>query len=166
MMTPPSLQKRIESATQSSGFSKTTAEPAQQDESVTTTEIVMPQKGGPNVLRSRRQSLPQPAADEVLIRVEATGVSFAEVQMLRGRYFNQPSFPFVPGYDVVGTITEVGRNVHSLAVGQRVAALTEIGGWAEHVVLPAEKLVPVPDGVDPAEAVAVVTNGVTAWQML
>jgi NADPH:quinone reductase-like Zn-dependent oxidoreductase len=49
------------------------------------------------------------------------------LNVLRGPYFDQPSFPFVPGYDVVGTITEVGRNVHSLA------ALTETGGWAEHV---------------------------------
>lgn len=102
----------------------------------------------------------------MVIRVEATGVSFADVQMLRGGYFDQPTFPFVPGYDLVGTVTEVGANVSEVTVGQRVAALTETGAWADRVVLPAETLAPVPDGLDPAAAVAVVTNGVTAWQML
>ena len=86
--------------------------------------------------------------------------------MLRGRYFAQPKFPFVPGYDLVGTVVAVGPRVRDVAVGQRVAALTHTGGWADQVVLPADKLVPVPNGVDPADAVAVVTNGVTAWQMV
>ena len=86
--------------------------------------------------------------------------------MLRGRYFAQAKFPFVPGYDLVGTVVAVGPRVRDVAVGQRVAALTHTGGWAEQVVLPADKLVPVPNGVDAADAVAVVTNGVTAWQMV
>ncbi|ELY92258.1 medium chain dehydrogenase/reductase family protein [Natrialba taiwanensis] len=126
----------------------------------------MPHTGGPNILQKRKRDLPPAKADEVRVRVEAAGFSFAEVQMLRGRYFNQPRFPFVPGYDLVGTVTDVGPGVSDLAVGKRVAALTETGSWAENVVLPAEKLVPVPDNLDPADTVAVVTNGVTARQML
>jgi NADPH:quinone reductase-like Zn-dependent oxidoreductase len=86
--------------------------------------------------------------------------------MLWGRYFSQTKFPFVPGYDLVGTVTEVDKDVSGVAVGQRVAALAETGGWADHVVLHAKKLAPVPDGIDPAAAVAVITNGVIAWQML
>lgn len=146
--------------------SKPTTDTTRPKRTIKTTEIVMPRKGSPGVLRVRQRELPYPESGEVLVRVEAAGVSFAEVQMLRGRYFNQPSFPFIPGYDLVGVVSAVGANVHHLPVGQRVAALTETGGWADQVVLPAEKLVPVPDGVDPAEAVAVVTNGMTAWQML
>ena len=134
--------------------------------SAVATEIMMPHEGGPEVLELLRREPPRPAAGETLVRVEATGVSFAEVQMLRGRYFNQPGFPFVPGYDLVGTVTEIGEGVDGELLNQRVAALTETGAWTDHVVLDAQKLAPVPEGIDPAEAVAVVTNGVTAWQML
>ncbi len=165
-MIPQSVEQKITSITQSIKSSKGHEATAQLDESVTTTEIVMPHQGGSDVLQSRQRHRPHPEAHEVLIRVETAGVSFAEVQMLRGRYFNQPSFPFVPGYDLVGTIAEIGRSVDRFSVGQRVAGLTETGGWAAHVVLPSKKLVPVPEGIDPVEAVAVITNGVTAWQML
>ena len=130
------------------------------------TEIVMPREGGPEVLRVGRRGRPIPAPNQAVVRVEAAGVSFAEVQMLKGRYFMQPKFPFVPGYDLVGTVEEVGGDVDGGLVGQRVAALTQTGSWTERVALDASKLAPVPEGLDPAEAVVAVTNGVTAWQML
>jgi NADPH:quinone reductase-like Zn-dependent oxidoreductase len=98
--------------------------------------------------------------------MEATGVSFAEQQMRRGRYYDQPPFPFVPGYDLVGTVAATGEGVDAGLAGTRVAALLKIGGWASHVVLDAADLVPVPDGVGAAEAETVVINGITAWQML
>jgi 2-desacetyl-2-hydroxyethyl bacteriochlorophyllide A dehydrogenase len=132
----------------------------------TRTEIVMPREGGPEVLQAHRRDLPSPEPGQVTVRVEAAGVSFAEVQMLKGRYFGQPKFPFVPGYDLVGEVEEVGEDVDEGMVGTRVAALTETGSWADRVTLPASKLAPVPDALDPADAVAAVTNGVTAWQML
>lgn len=132
----------------------------------TVTEIVMPRGGGPEVLRVHRRELPGLAPGQATVRVEAAGVSFAEVQMLKGRYFNQPKFPFVPGYDLVGSVIEVGEAVDDGLLGRRVAALTETGAWAGRVVIEAEKLATVPEGLDSADAVAVVTNGVTAWQML
>ena len=89
--------------------------------------IVMPRMGGPEVLHSVRRPAPRPAAGEAVVRVEAAGVSFAEVQMLRGRYFMQPRFPFVPGYDLVGTVEAVGAGGDMALVGQRVAALTQTG---------------------------------------
>ena len=131
------------------------------------TEIVMPRGGDPDVLAVVRQGfLRSPKAGEAVVRVEAAGVSFAEVQMLKGRYFNQPKFPFVPGYDLVGTVEEVGEGVDERLLERRVAALTETGAWADRVALDAEKLAMVPDGIEAADAVAAVTNGVTAWQML
>src|ERR687894_178240 len=130
------------------------------------TEIVMPREGGPEVLRVGRRELAAPGPGQAVARVEAAGVSFAEVQMLKGRYFGQPKFPFVPGYDLVGRVEEVGEDVDEGMVGTRVAALTQTGAWADRVTLPASKLAPVPDALDPADAVAAVTNGVTAWQML
>ena len=132
----------------------------------TRTEIVMPREGGPEVLETRRRELPGPGPGQVVVRVEAAGVAFSEVQMLKGRYFGQPKFPFVPGYDLVGEVEEVGEGVDENMLGARVAALTETGSWADRVVLDADDVTPVPEGLDPADAVAVVTNGVTAWQML
>ena len=130
------------------------------------TEIVLPAVGAPETLEVRRRELPPPGAGEALIRVEATGVSFAEGSMRRGRYPGQPKVPFVPGYDLVGVVTDLGPGVVGVAVGQRVAAVTKTGGWADHVVLPTADLVPVPEGVDAAAAETAVVNGVTAWQML
>ena len=130
------------------------------------TEIVMPRKGGPEVLEVHRRDLPAPEPGQAVVRVEATGVAFSEVQMLKGRYFGQPKFPFVPGYDLVGTVEDVGEGVDEGLLGRRVGALTETGAWADRVVIGAEDAAPVPEGLDPADAVAAVTNGVTAWQML
>ena len=130
------------------------------------TEIVLPSVGEPETLVVRRRLLAAPGSGEVVVRVEATGVSFAEKSMRRGKYPGQPKFPFVPGYDLVGIVTLVGPGVDQVSVGQRVAAVTKTGGWADFVLLPAADLFPVPEGLDPAEAETAVVNGVTAWQML
>src|SRR6266550_4718431 len=130
-------------------------------------EIVLPGIGEPESLRPRTRDLPDPAPRQALVRVEATGVSFAEQQMRRGKYYDQPAFPFVPGYDLVGVVEALGPgDPAEVRVGQRVAALTKTGGWADRVLLDAADLVPVPDGVGAADAETVVVNGVTAWRML
>ncbi|BCJ61803.1 medium chain dehydrogenase/reductase family protein [Micromonospora endophytica] len=131
-----------------------------------TTEIVLPGVVEPIGLQVRTRELPAPAAGQVVLRVEATGVSFAEQQMRRGKYYDQPPFPFVPGYDLVGTVTAVGPGVDPGLTGRRFAAVTKIGAWASQVLIEAADLVPVPDGVSPAAAETVVVNGITAWQML
>jgi NADPH:quinone reductase-like Zn-dependent oxidoreductase len=130
------------------------------------TEIVLPGVVDPEGLRLRTAQVPAPGTGQVVIRMEATGVSFAEQQMRRGRYYDQPPFPFVPGYDLVGTVTAVGAGADASLLGQRVAALTKVGGWASHVTVDAADAVAVPPGLDPAAAETVVLNGITAWQML
>ncbi|MFF0203988.1 medium chain dehydrogenase/reductase family protein [Streptomyces sp. NPDC005017] len=133
------------------------------------TEIVLPAVGEPETLQVRVRELPRPGLGQALVRVEASGVTFAEQQMRRGKYYDMPAFPFVPGYDLVGVIEELGPQAPGaipLAAGQRVAALTKTGGWADRVLLEAADLVPVPDGVPAAEAETLVTNGATAWRML
>ncbi|WP_433187622.1 medium chain dehydrogenase/reductase family protein [Actinoallomurus sp. CA-150999] len=130
------------------------------------TEVVLPGAVEPSGLEVRTRDLPAPGAGKVILRMDATGVSFAEQQMRRGRYYNQPPFPFVPGYDLVGTVTAIGPGVAAEIAGRRFAAVTKIGAWASHVLLDAEDLVPVPDGVSAAAAETVVVNGITAWQML
>ncbi|MFI9563889.1 medium chain dehydrogenase/reductase family protein [Streptomyces rishiriensis] len=129
-------------------------------------EIVLPGKVEPEGLRIRHGAVPAPGPGQVLVRMEATGVSFAEQQMRRGRYYDQPPFPFVPGYDLVGTVQATGEGVAADLAGARVAALVKVGAWASHVLVDAADAVPVPDGIDPAEAETLVVNGITAWQML
>ncbi|AQA13553.1 medium chain dehydrogenase/reductase family protein [Streptomyces malaysiensis] len=137
--------------------------------SVTTlvTEIVLPGRVEPSGLETRTRDLPAPGAGQVLLRMDATGVCFAEQQMRLGKYYNQPPFPFVPGYDVVGTITATGPDVDAGMTGRRFAAVTKVGAWASHLLIDAADLMPVPDDdMDAATVETVVVNGITAWQML
>ncbi|MFG2310554.1 medium chain dehydrogenase/reductase family protein [Streptomyces sp. NPDC048566] len=132
----------------------------------TCVEVVLPGTVEPEGLEFRRGAVPEASAGEVVIRMEATGVSFAEQQMRRGRYYDQPPFPFVPGYDLVGTVLSTGPGVDPALAGTRVAALLKVGGWATHVRVEAADVVPVPAGIGAAEAETLVVNGITAWQML
>ena len=134
--------------------------------SAVVTEIVLPGIVEPDGLQVHHRPTPEPARGQALVAMEATGVSFAEQQMRRGKYYDQPPFPFVPGYDLVGTVTGVGADVDPALVGTRVAALVKTGGWASAVIVDAGDLVPVPAGLDPAEAETLVVNGITAYQML
>lgn len=132
----------------------------------TTTEVVLPGIVEPDGLQLRDRVLPPPAPNQTRVSVDATGISFAEQQMRRGKYYDQPTFPFVPGYDLVGTVTAVGAGVDPSCVGQQVAAVTKSGAWASEVNLDVADVIPVPDDVDAAEAVTLLVNGVTAWRML
>ncbi|HJP72917.1 MAG TPA: medium chain dehydrogenase/reductase family protein [Pseudonocardiaceae bacterium] len=131
-----------------------------------TVEMVLRGVGEPESIEATRRELPAPGPGQAIVRMEATGVSFAEQSMRRGVYYDQPRFPFVPGYDLVGTIEALGDSASGLRVGQRVAALTKIGGWAQRVLLETGDLVPVPDGVSAEDAETVITNGLTAWRVL
>ncbi|MFC8226523.1 medium chain dehydrogenase/reductase family protein [Streptomyces sp. NPDC057287] len=130
------------------------------------TEIVLPGPVEPDGLETRTRELSAPAKGQVVLRMEATGVSFAEQQMRRGKYYDQPPFPFVPGYDVVGTVTAVGPEGDTALIGGRFAAVTKTGAWASHLLIDAADLMPIPDGADAAAVECVLVNGLTAWQML
>ncbi|MFI6848591.1 medium chain dehydrogenase/reductase family protein [Kitasatospora sp. NBC_00085] len=129
-------------------------------------EVVLPGIVAPEGLEIRESAVPEGGRGQIVVAMEATGVSFAEQQMRRGRYYDQPAFPFVPGYDLVGRVLATGAGVDPALAGQRVAALVKVGGWASHVVLDADDAVRVPEGLTAAEAETVVVNGITAWQML
>ncbi|MGC5561398.1 medium chain dehydrogenase/reductase family protein [Streptomyces sp. FR-108] len=129
-------------------------------------EVVLPGKVEPEGLQVRHGAVPVAGPGQVLVRMEATGISFAEQQMRRGRYFDQPPFPFVPGYDMVGTVLTTGEGVDPGLAGTRVAALLKVGGWSTHVLVDAADVVEVPDGIGAAQAETLVVSGVTAWQML
>ncbi|MDB4971525.1 MAG: oxidoreductase, zinc-binding dehydrogenase family protein [Myxococcales bacterium] len=129
-------------------------------------KVMISKRGGPDVLKLVEEELPEPGAGEARVKITAAGVAFADVLMREGLYPGVPKPPFAPGYDVVGTVDALGEGVTGFTIGTRVAALTRIGGYADYLCVPAESLVPVPDGVDAAEAVALVLNFLTAWQML
>lgn len=128
--------------------------------------VLITAKGGPEVLKLVEEDLPQPSSGQVRVKVLAAGVAFADILMRHGLYPNQPPFPFPPGYDIVGEIDAIGEGVENFRVGHRVAVLTMTGGYSQFTIVPAIHLVPVPDGLDPAEAVALVLNYVTAYQMM
>ena len=132
----------------------------------TLTEVVLPGVVEPDGLIIRQRPVPSPEKGQALVQMLATGVSFAEQGMRRNRYPGQPKFPFVLGYDLVGTVTAVGPGVADTLIGQRVAAVTKTGAWSTYALIDARDLVPVPESVDAAEAETLVVNGITAWQML
>jgi NADPH:quinone reductase len=124
--------------------------------------------GGPEVLELAEQAtIPVPGPGEVRIKVLAAGTGFTDTFIRRGRYpdFKGP-LPFIPGYDLVGVVEETGPGVPAQLTGQLVADLCVVGGYAQYAIRPARFLVPVPDGVDPAEAVCIPLAYLTAYQML
>ncbi len=131
-------------------------------------EVVMLRNfGTPGDLVPRAQSMPRPGPGEVRVRELAACVQFSDVIICQGKYPGlQQKPPFVPGYDVVGEVDEVGPGGSAFRVGDRVAALTVTGSYARYRVLAAADLVRVPGDVDPAEAATLVLSWVTAHQLL
>ena len=130
------------------------------------TRIVVTHYGGPDALQVVEEIAPVPKAGEVRVRVLAAGVSLPDVMMREGIHPETPPVPFTPGWDLVGVVDRLGDNVSGIEPGQVVAALPISGAYAELVCLPARDLVPVPPGLDAGEAVSLVLNYVTAYQML
>ena len=130
------------------------------------TRIVVTRYGGADVLQVIEEEAPEPRAGEVRVRVLAAGVSLPDVMMREGVHPETPRLPFTPGWDLVGVVERLGSGVSGVETGQIVSALPIHGAYAELVCLPVRELVPVPAGLDPAEAVSLVLNYVTAYQML
>ena len=128
--------------------------------------IVISRFGGPEVLDVVEDNLRDAQPGEVRVKVLAAGVSWVEYMMRQNTYPGQPKPPFTPGYDVVGIVDQAGADATQYSAGQKVAALLVHGGYSEYVFVPEEALVPVPDELDPAEAVCLVLNYVTAYQMM
>src|SRR5271165_112969 len=128
--------------------------------------VVITRLGGPEVLQLVDRDLPEPSRREVRVKVAAAGVAFADVLMRYGLYPGAPPVPFPPGYDIVGVVDAVGAEATGFKAGDNVAALTVTGGYSQFLVLPETELVRIPSGLDPAEAVSLVLNYTTAYQML
>ncbi|MEJ2547346.1 MAG: zinc-binding dehydrogenase [Gemmatimonadota bacterium] len=129
-------------------------------------QVWIEKSGPPEVLRVREAADPVPEPGELRVRVAFAGVNFAEVMARLGLYPDAPPLPFVPGYEVAGTVDALGSGVEGYQVGERVTAVTQFGGYADSVCLPSALVVRTPDSVSDAAAAALPVNYLTAHQML
>jgi len=129
-------------------------------------QVWIPRTGGPEVLELREAPTPSPGPGEVLIRVEAAGINFADLMARQGLYPDAPPLPAVVGYEVGGVVEAVGEGVATPTPGQPVVALTRFGGYATHVVVPAVQVFERPEGMSAEVAAAIPVNYLTAFQAM
>jgi NADPH2:quinone reductase len=120
--------------------------------------MMIEKPGGPEVLAGVDLPVTEPGPGELRVRVRACGIGATDLTMLGGKYAFAPKLPVVGGYEIAGRVEALGDGVQGFRVGQRVAALTVYGGFAERLVRGAEHFVPVPDEVSDVEAAAVILN--------
>ncbi|MED4988449.1 MULTISPECIES: quinone oxidoreductase family protein [Parageobacillus] len=122
--------------------------------------------GDPEVLEMVEMERPIPTGRRVLIKVEAIGVNYADTARREGHYVVPTPLPFIPGAEVAGVVSEVGEDVTSVHIGQRVVALIESGGYAEYVNVDERGVIPIPDELDFQQAVALPVQGLSAYHIL
>lgn len=130
------------------------------------TRIEITEPGGPEVLQARCVPLPTVAEGQVLIRVHAAGINRPDALQRAGKYPMKPGMDPIPGLEVAGEVVALGPGVTRFAVGDRVCALTNGGGYAEYCAVPAGQTLPVPDGVDWVQAAAIPETFFTVWANL
>lgn len=118
------------------------------------------------VLRVVERPWPQPAADEVVVKMSAAPINPADLNSIEGKYPIRPALPATPGMEGAGIVTEVGSNVRDLAVGAQVILPHSFGTWQEACAISADKLVAVPREIAPMQAAMLKVNPITAWRML
>jgi NADPH2:quinone reductase len=122
--------------------------------------IVISELGGPEVLVVNEVPAPTPGPDDLLVEVEAAGLNFIDVYHRIGLY--DLAAPLTPGLEGAGIVIEVGEDVNEFAVGDRVGWTSVLGSYAEQHVVPAEKAIPIPEGLDTGTVAAVLLQGLTA----
>jgi NADPH2:quinone reductase len=116
--------------------------------------------GGPEVLKLADLPIPEPTANEAVVRTSACGINFIDVYQREGRY--KIALPFIAGQEGAGEVTAVGDEVKAVKRGDRVAWAGIQGSYAEYIVAPVDRLVPIPAGVDNLQAAAAMLQGMTA----
>ena len=130
------------------------------------TRIIVTRYGGPDALQVVEEERPAPKRGQVRVRVLSAGVALPDVMAREGIHPETPRVPFTPGWDLVGVVDQLGAGASGIQPGQIVAAMPINGAYTEFICLPEGELVPVPAGLDAAEAVSLVLNYITAYQML
>ncbi|HET8888464.1 MAG TPA: quinone oxidoreductase [Candidatus Angelobacter sp.] len=126
--------------------------------------IQVQKTGGPEVLTLVDLPVPKPKANEAVVKIAASGVNFIDVYFREGRY--PAVLPFTDGQEAAGTVTEVGGEVKSVKVGDRVAYSNVMGTYAEYATVPADRLVRVPDKITDQQAAAAMLQGMTAHYLI
>jgi len=116
--------------------------------------------GGPEVLRLEEVPAPVAGAGQVLVKIAAAGVNFIDVYHRTGQY--RVPLPFTPGQEAAGVVTAVGTGVTDVSVGDHVAYAHVLGAYAEYALVPADRVVPLPEGVDAKLGAAAILHGITA----
>jgi NADPH2:quinone reductase len=122
--------------------------------------MVVHEPGGPDALRYERLPLPEPGMGQARVKIEAIGLNFIDVYQRSGVY--KVPLPAVLGMEAAGTVEAVGQEVTDLEPGSRVAYAMHLGAYADYALVPADRLVPVPEGVEIRQAAAVMLQGMTA----
>jgi NADPH2:quinone reductase len=122
--------------------------------------IVVTEIGGPEQLVHRDVPAPSPGPDDLLVNVEAAGINFLDVYHRTGLYPLQT--PFTPGVEAAGTVESAGANVTGVGTGDRVGWIDVMGSYSEQVVVPADRAIPIPDGLETATVAAALLQGITA----
>jgi len=125
--------------------------------------VVITQAGGPEVLQVQERPDACVGPGQVRVEVKAAGINFADLMARMGLYDDAPPLPCVVGYEVAGTIAEVGDGVHSVSVGDRVMAGTQFNGYAEQVVVAQTDAIALPDALSFEQGAAIPVNYATAW---
>src|SRR5258708_28724758 len=128
-------------------------------------QIWITRAGPPEVLEVKEAAEPEPRAGEVRIRLEASGVNFADIIGRMGLYPDLPPIPVVPGYEVAGRV-DAAAGVDGNWIGRDVVAMTRFGGYADTVCVPAKQVFARPPGMSALEAAAIPVNYFTAWQLI
>jgi len=128
--------------------------------------VIVTERGGPEVLQVVENDLRPPSTGEARIKVLAAPVCAPDITARYGQSPFIPKPPFTPGYAVIGDVDAVGEGVSSVAVGDRVAALTAYGAYAEYLYWDADQLISVPATLDPAEAVPLILNYIVAYHVM
>jgi NADPH2:quinone reductase len=126
--------------------------------------IQVKQTGGPEVMELVELPVPEPKANEAVVKLAASGVNFIDVYQREGRY--KVALPFTPGQEGAGEVVAVGSDVKSVKSGDRVAWTATLGSCAEYAVVPADRLVPIPAGVSDQQAAATMLQGMTAHYLV
>jgi NADPH:quinone reductase-like Zn-dependent oxidoreductase len=128
--------------------------------------IVISRYGGPDVICVVEEELLEPNNGEVRIKILTAGVSLPDIMAREGIHPETPKVPFTPGWDLVGVVDRIGKGASGIEIGQVVAAMPIHGAYTEFICLPQHELIPVPSGLDAAEAVSLILNYITAYQMM
>ncbi|MCC5800749.1 quinone oxidoreductase family protein [Rossellomorea vietnamensis] len=122
--------------------------------------------GGPDVLKNVDIDMPSPRGREVLIKVHASAVNYADTARREGQYVVKTPLPYIPGAEVSGIVTEVGEDVTRIKKGDRVVAMMDSGGYAEYAMTDERSIIPLPYGLDFKEAAAIPVQGLSAYHIL